>query len=241
MSTRRGKIARLPLAIREDLNHRLLENQTARKICAWLNALPEVKAILATFNDGNPAGPIDDRNISDWRQGGFEDWRRRRDSIEETRELAQWSVKLAKASGGNISEGAAAILGGQILEVLEGLVKLKSDMAGDEKSPEKMLAIAETVEQVSLALGRVRSGDHDRVKLDQNQVRLDQSAESLRLEREKFELLAAKQMLSEAVRRKAEEIASSNLSNADKIAAMRKAAFEDVDALEKSGEVQLPT
>jgi hypothetical protein len=47
-------------------------------------------------------------------------------------------------------------------------------------------------------------------------------------------------MLDEVLRRKAEAIANSDLSNADKIAAMRKAAFEDVDALEKSGEVEIP-
>jgi hypothetical protein len=242
MTTRRGKIARLPLAIREEINRRLLENLTARKICGWLNELPEVKSVLATFNDGNPAGPIDGNNISEWRHGGFEDWSRRRDSIEETREIAQWSVKLAKASGGNITEGAAAILSGQILEVLEGLARLKSDSGGDdEKTAEKLAAIAQTVDQVSLALRRVRSGDHDRIKLDQNQERLGLSAQSLRLDREKFELIASGKMLDEAIRLKAEQIANSTLSHTDKIAAMRKAAFQDVDALDKTGEVQIPT
>lgn len=64
--------------------------------------------------------------------------------------------------------------------------------------------------------------------------------EALKLERQKFELLAAEKMLDQALRRKAEEIAASNLSHADKIAAMRQAAFADVDALQASGQIKLP-
>ena len=64
--------------------------------------------------------------------------------------------------------------------------------------------------------------------------------EQLRLDREKFELLAAEKMLDKALRQKADEINSSNMSNADKIAAMRQAAFTDVDALQQSGKVKIP-
>ncbi len=239
MSTRRGKIARLPLALREELNLRLLEGQeTAKKICAWLNDLDEVKTVLATFNDGNPAGAIDDRNISDWRQGGYADWLRRREHIAETKELAAWSVKLAKASGGNISEGAAAIVSGQILEVLEQLTKFKD--TDEPPTPEKIKLIAEAIDAASGSIAKLRQGDHNREVLNQNNRRLDQGDEKLAIEREKLERLIAEKLLTEAVRRKAEEISNSNLSNAEKISAMRKVAFADVDALEASGEVQLP-
>jgi hypothetical protein len=37
--TRPGKIARLPLSIREQINHRLENNEEAKQIAAWLNTL----------------------------------------------------------------------------------------------------------------------------------------------------------------------------------------------------------
>ncbi len=62
----------------------------------------------------------------------------------------------------------------------------------------------------------------------------------LKLDQEKFEIEASKKLLDQVLRKRAEEIATSNLSNEDKIAAMRKAAFSDVDELQKSGTIQLP-
>ncbi len=46
--TRNGKIARLPLAIRLELNRRLDEGEQGKKLVAWLNGLPAVQAIVAT-------------------------------------------------------------------------------------------------------------------------------------------------------------------------------------------------
>lgn len=46
---------------------------------------------------------------------------------------------------------------------------------------------------------------------------------------------------AEAMLKKASELNNSNLSNADKIAAMRQALFADIEALAKSGKVQIPT
>ena len=64
--------------------------------------------------------------------------------------------------------------------------------------------------------------------------------QTLLLAREKFEMEASAKMLDKALRAKADEINNSNLSNADKIAAMRKAAFKSVDEMEKSGKVVIP-
>ena len=45
--TPKGKIGRLPLALREQVNRRLHDGQTAKSIADWLNGLPEVQTILA--------------------------------------------------------------------------------------------------------------------------------------------------------------------------------------------------
>lgn len=41
-TARTGKIARLPVAIREEVNRRLLDGEPASKILPWLNGLPDL-------------------------------------------------------------------------------------------------------------------------------------------------------------------------------------------------------
>jgi hypothetical protein len=43
--TRHGKIARLPLAIRQQLNHLPQHGKLAQDLLSWLNQKPEVQAI----------------------------------------------------------------------------------------------------------------------------------------------------------------------------------------------------
>jgi hypothetical protein len=71
-------------------------------------------------------------------------------------------------------------------------------------------------------------------------VREDVNVQKVSLDRNKFEMEISKLILTKAVREAAERIASSNLSNADKIAAMRREAFKSVDALQASGRIKIP-
>lgn len=43
---RTGKIARFPIAVREELNTRMRDGQTGLEILPWLNALSEVQTVL---------------------------------------------------------------------------------------------------------------------------------------------------------------------------------------------------
>src|SRR5262245_46069972 len=126
--THKGKIGRLPLHIREEINRRLLEGQSGSKNLPWLNELDEVSAVLQEDFEGLL---VNDENLSQWRKGGYAQWLRRRDQLDRTRELAAMSVKLAKAGGGNLAEGAAAILSGKVLDVLEKLDELIGMTEGD--------------------------------------------------------------------------------------------------------------
>jgi len=45
--TRTGKIARVPLDVREELNRRLQNGEKGRKLILWLYQLPEVERVLA--------------------------------------------------------------------------------------------------------------------------------------------------------------------------------------------------
>jgi hypothetical protein len=84
--TRNGKIARLPLAVRQELNRRLDEGEQGKKLVAWLNGLPEVQAILAAEFDGKP---IREQNLSEWKQGGYRDWLAKQEALEVAERLGE--------------------------------------------------------------------------------------------------------------------------------------------------------
>jgi hypothetical protein len=78
MNLRNGKIAHLPRSIRDLLNERLDRSQPASQILPWLNALEEVQETIKDDFDG---APISEQNLSQWRQGGFQEWLVRRDLL----------------------------------------------------------------------------------------------------------------------------------------------------------------
>jgi hypothetical protein len=71
MKTRNGKIARLPRAIRDQLNQRLDDGDDGQALVHWLNTLPEVQKCLAEHFAGRP---ISEQNLSEWKAGGFQQW-----------------------------------------------------------------------------------------------------------------------------------------------------------------------
>lgn len=74
------------------------------------------------------------------------------------------------------------------------------------------------------------------VKLRQSQ----KAAGDLKLARQKFEIEVAKKLLDEATRARADDIARGTGTEAEKIEAMRKVYFADVDELAASGTIKLP-
>jgi hypothetical protein len=96
-TTRTGKIARLPHDIREELNRRLNAGETGRALLAWLNEQPQVRAVLAADFGGLP---INDPNLTAWRQGGYQEWLLQC----EARELAATLGRDQGADGGRLTE-----------------------------------------------------------------------------------------------------------------------------------------
>jgi hypothetical protein len=131
-----GKIAQLPAKTREALNRRLHDGQPASVILPWLNALPEVQEIL---KDRFEAEPVSEQNLSLWRNGGFTKWVKEQEQILRTRERALYSVELAKASGGNLAQGALDQLTGEIFEMVEELAQLRE--SGQEINPKVIQAV----------------------------------------------------------------------------------------------------
>jgi hypothetical protein len=92
MKTRNGKIARLPLELRDQLNFRLADGEPGNRLVEWLNSNPDVMKVMAEQFDGRP---ITDQNLSEWRAGGYEEWLTLRSFLDETRVLSENAGEVA--------------------------------------------------------------------------------------------------------------------------------------------------
>ena len=186
-TARKGKIARLPAKIREQVNLRLHDGQTGPPIIAWLHTLPEVLAVL---DEHFHEEPITSQNLSEWRGGGYQDWIERRERVDNLRLLTEYALELAKA-GGSVSEGAAAVAGGKILEFLESADK-------------------QTIEGLSLSLAKLRDSEAKLLAARTAEANLARKDRQLDLDEQRFKRATAEMFLklSEAARQELCSIAA---------------------------------
>ncbi len=97
LRTRNGKIARLPLETREQLNRRLDDGEQGKPLVEWLNSLPEVEAVVKAAFGGRA---VSEQNLSEWRQGGYRDWQRQQERRELVRQWTEDAKDLEGTAGG---------------------------------------------------------------------------------------------------------------------------------------------
>jgi hypothetical protein len=136
-----GKIARLPDNVREQLNQRLRDNERSAEILAWLNELSRVKKIMAEQFGGKL---INHRNLSQWRQGGFQNWLEKQERVMELRALAKETKALTKAGSAALAQGAATMASARMF-------KMVRDMSEQECTPENMARISHATTQLVYA------------------------------------------------------------------------------------------
>ena len=171
--TRKGKIARLPLELRDQVNRRLSDGEPGPKICAWLNGIDQVKSIMADQFSGEA---ISVQNLSEWRKGGFQDWQKDQDRVENIRRLAEISMRMANAAEGSIAEGGAAIAAGKLLAALESATE--DDLTG-------MVQSLTSLRMAEIAAMRART----------DEKRLTLQTKNFDLEKQKFQRQTAEMFL----------------------------------------------
>jgi len=92
MKARNGKIARIPLEIREQLNARLADGEPGNRLVEWLNSSPDVVRVMTEQFEGRP---ITENNLSEWRAGGYEEWLTLQDFLDETHVLSENASEVA--------------------------------------------------------------------------------------------------------------------------------------------------
>jgi hypothetical protein len=115
---RKGKIARLPFVIRDEVNRHLKNNKPSKKIVDWLNGLPEVQQILHDEFDG---APINERNLSNWRKGGFIDSQEALDVKSARRIIMEAHPALIASVQGGLSDRIAVLFAAHMLKEWQSL------------------------------------------------------------------------------------------------------------------------
>lgn len=172
--TRNGKIARLPLAVRQELNRRLDEGEQGKKLVAWLNGLPEVQAIVAAEFGGKP---IREQNLSEWKQGGYRDWRAKQEALEIAERLGEDATQWNGEGRARLTDTLALWLAARYA--------VNTRRVAETREREGWRLLREMCSDIV----ELRKGDH--------------SAERLQIERERLELENEK--TKERIREKIEE------------------------------------
>jgi hypothetical protein len=127
MTTRIGKIGRLPKSIREELGRRMEDGLPGGEIVQWLNSQPDVQAVLAQYFEGRA---VTEQNLSEWRQSGHLEWVRRQEAMEASERLKEWSEDLQKrAVLQNWSDRWAMVVTVEMQRVAAALVEQEPDLA----------------------------------------------------------------------------------------------------------------
>lgn len=230
ITAHKGKIGRCPPHIREEVCRRLHEGQTARKICAWLNEHPDVLRVL---DEHFAEQPVTDQNISEWRKGGYQKWLARREQLETTKQLADYSLKLAE--GMSPSEGAARIAGGQLLMIFEDL-DIEAQRTLLKEKPGTYIALLDV-------LARVKKSEADALKArestrtnDLNEKRLEQNDRKLALDEKRFQVRTCELFIDWYENETAKRIAEGKAARSVKIDQLREAMFGPAENPHGEGE-----
>jgi hypothetical protein len=115
--TRNGKIARLPLGIREQLNRRLADGERGDRLVAWLNTLPKVRRLLARDFAGRE---ITAGNVSEWKRGGYAEWQTQQAAMGCAHSFAGQGRALKAAAQGPLADHLAMVVSVHYAQLLAG-------------------------------------------------------------------------------------------------------------------------
>jgi hypothetical protein len=156
----------MPADIRREVCRRLADNEPAASVIAWIEETPAARAVLDEQFDGARVLP---QNLSEWKKNPeFARFVRQREEVASARAQSEFALEIAKAAGG-VSAGSIAILGGKILQMLEGadpdaasslikeVIKLRAREQKDDEIALKKRAAAHNERKIVLAEAQFRA------------------------------------------------------------------------------------
>jgi hypothetical protein len=159
---RTGKIARLPMAVREELNRRIQNSELGKPILDWLNALPETREVLAAQFGGKS---INSQNLCVWRRGGWREWQARQVALDKVDEIASDGEEMQQLAGGPVADRLASWLAARYYVAMN--TAMESNGNADD---------LELLHGFCADMAELRRADHSAVRLKLKQERLQDSA-----------------------------------------------------------------
>ena len=198
---RHGKIARLPEAVREQVNQRLADHESGTPLLKWLNALPEVQAVLASEFRGRA---VNGYNLHEWRHGGHAEWRQRQEAQAMIERLHADSSEAGLAIGSK-GESVTDVLATWLAARYAVAVKKLQGQGGDPVA----------------AWSRLRECCHDVVALRRGEYR----TQRLEFERDRAAWVQGKRE-DGGLKMEDGAINKGRMKNEEKINAVRKKAIQ---------------
>jgi hypothetical protein len=150
--------------MRAELNRRLADGEPGKRLVAWLNSLPEARAVLAAEFAGRP---ITENNLSEWKTGGFRDWERQQDLLATARNLAEQADELRAVAGGLTDHLALVVTARYAAALTDGDGPVEGGMAKELRWLQVLCA----------DLVELRRGDHSAARLRLEQERREAERE----------------------------------------------------------------
>lgn len=165
MPTPRGKIGRLPEALRAEINGLIRDNKPAEEIIALLEA--------------RGVAGVTPQNVSAWKKWGYEKWQHRMERLDEMEAEQEWCRTVVEKAR---TEGADILTAGSDAASLRAMQIMRDAL--DNFGPEAMRGmLAEKPEKfmdLCHALATIRKGDQASVLLAQKVEDYERKIQQLR-------------------------------------------------------------
>lgn len=182
MPVYKGKLGSLPADIREATNRRLHDGETASQILPWLNTDSRVLTILADRWEGQAITP---QNLSEWRNGGYQDWLRQQEKTNHLKTLTKWAATTVdEIAVGDLTGATQRIMAGNLLAVVETMDETEA------------LVLMDSLAALTKSVGHTEKTNLDREKIQLTREQVELRRQENDLNREKFEKQTVEKFLT---------------------------------------------
>jgi hypothetical protein len=236
---RQGKIARLPHALRVQVNQRLLDGEPASTVLPWLNSQPDAIRKWEEFFEGEPCSA---QNLSQWKLGGFKDWLKELDRVDMLSGLSAYSTNLVKAANGQLADGLAAMAAGEIMTALETVGNILVTGGSEDADKDPLAGLAVITGAIKKLQDGERKKEDSKRKDEELQLRKDRhtlSKKQLALAEEKFRNQTLEKLLEIAKKPEFQAILTSREPKAVQMQLLHKQLFGEDPTLKEGATVDV--
>lgn len=153
---RTGKIARLKKVHRDQINTLLRDGASAERVIRFVT---ELRAAGETDGNDEPIEIPNDVNITNWRDGGYQDWLKERGRLDGMRAKRELALEIASQNeGSKIHEAGLHLAASQIFELLEDFdpTDMKELLAKDPENYSRIIGALAKISKEALNFEKYR-------------------------------------------------------------------------------------